>query len=89
MTVNPKELTVADWLRVRARVAEQLKDVGSQQRVDTRERVAEGLLEHGFIDVDTVRQTIAKEDEERAARRLQQASTTTDPRRSPKETPTA
>lgn len=69
MTVNPKELTVADWLRVRARVAEQLKAEGSQQRIDTRERVAERLLERGFIDVDAVRQTLTDEDAEREARR--------------------
>lgn len=69
MTVNPKELTVSDWLRVRARVAEQLKAEGSQQRIDTRERIAERLLERGFIDLDAVRQTLTEEDAKREALR--------------------
>lgn len=62
MTTNPKELTVSDWLRIRSRIAEQLKTEGSQQLLGTRERIAERLLERGFIDVAAVHDAITTQE---------------------------
>lgn len=54
-------VTAADWLEVRARVAQSLKTAGSEQREPTRERIAEQLILAGYIDVDFVKAEMAEE----------------------------
>lgn len=61
-------LTVRTWLDVRARVAEQLKTEGSQQQAGTRERIAEGLMAAGFIDVVAVIEAIQHDEADEKAR---------------------
>lgn len=51
-------MTAAEWLRVRSAVADRLKVEGSQQQAATRERVAEGLLLSGYIDIAFVLESV-------------------------------
>lgn len=45
-----QQMTVAQWLAVRERVADELRVAGSRSEAATRERLAERLMATGFVD---------------------------------------
>lgn len=53
------EIAASDWLAVRAKVADKLKDGAPRTERDTRIRMAETLIEAGYVDVEFVRAEIA------------------------------
>jgi len=59
------EIAASDWLAVRERVVDKLKDASPRSEKDTRVRMAEGLILAGYVDVEFIAAEIA---EEKAAR---------------------
>lgn len=62
------EIAASDWLVVRERVVEKLKDGAPRTEKDTRVRMAEALILAGYVDVEFIATEIA---EEKAARARQ------------------
>jgi hypothetical protein len=58
------ENAASDWLAVRERVVDKLKDTSPQSQKDTRVRMAEGLILAGYVDVEFIAAEIAKEKHE-------------------------
>lgn len=59
------EIAASDWLAVRERVVDKLREASPQSQKDTRVRMAEGLILAGYVDVEFIAAEIA---EEQAAR---------------------
>lgn len=74
-------IPVSRWMEIREKVSEKLKIEGSQQQKPTRDRVAEGLLVCGYIDVDFIQAEIDERDRRIAEKeeRRQAALTKFDP----------
>lgn len=53
MMATTTEITAADWLAVRTKVAERIR-VNTTAQENTRTAVAEGLIASGYIDIDFV-----------------------------------
>ncbi|AXA97606.1 hypothetical protein [Microbacterium sp. PM5] len=62
------EIAASDWLAVRERVVEKLKDGAPRTEKDTRVRMAEGLILAGYVDVEFIASEIADEKAAVAAR---------------------
>lgn len=62
------EIAASDWLAVRERVVEKLKDGAPRTEKDTRVRMAEGLILAGYVDVEFIATEIADEKAAVAAR---------------------
>lgn len=62
------EIAASDWLAVRERVVEKLKDGAPRTEKDTRVRMAEGLILAGYVDVEFIASEIADEKAATAAR---------------------
>lgn len=62
------EIAASDWLAVRERVVEKLKDGAPRTEKDTRVRMAEGLILAGYVDVEFIASEIAEEKAAVAAR---------------------
>lgn len=77
------EIAASDWLAVRERVVEKLKDGAPRAEKDTRTRMAEGLILAGYVDVEFIASEIGAEklehqrriDEANAAREAEKAKT--------------
>lgn len=50
------EIAAQDWLYVRSRVADKLKDGSPRSERDTRVRMAEALIQAGYVDVEFIQQ---------------------------------
>lgn len=72
------EIAASDWLAVRERVVDKLREASPQSQKDTRVRMAEGLILAGYVDVEFIAAEIAEGQrvrEERAmAARLERES---------------
>lgn len=55
------EIPASDWLAVRERVVEKLKDGAPRSEKGTRVRMAEGLILAGYVDVEFIAAEIAEE----------------------------
>ncbi|MGW9270777.1 hypothetical protein [Microbacterium sp. NPDC055599] len=62
------EIAASDWLAVRERVVEKLKDASPRSEKDTRVRMAEGLILAGYVDVEFIAAEIAEEQRVREER---------------------
>ncbi len=75
------EIAASDWLAVRERVVEKLKDGAPRTEKDTRVRMAEALILAGYVDVEYIateigdeKATRARQVEEAAAARMRTAT---------------
>jgi len=75
------EIAATEWLAVRERVVEKLREASPQSQKDTRVRMAEQLILAGYVDVEFIAAEIAAEKAEadrlkaeRAAAARQQAA---------------
>lgn len=80
------EIAASDWLAVRERVVDKLKDGAPRSEKDTRVRMAEGLILAGYVDVEFIAGEISEDKrlrEERieAARRERQERENSDSQR--------
>ncbi|WP_303708436.1 MULTISPECIES: hypothetical protein [Microbacterium] len=55
------EIAASDWLAVRERVVDKLRETSPQSQKDTRVRMAEGLILAGYVDVEFIAAEIAEE----------------------------
>lgn len=55
------EIAASDWLAVRERVVDKLRDGSPRSEKDTRVRMAEGLILAGYVDVEFIAGEIAEE----------------------------
>lgn len=55
------EIAASDWLAVRERVVDKLREASPQSQKDTRVRMAEGLILAGYVDVEFIASEIAEE----------------------------
>lgn len=55
------EIAASDWLAVRERVVDKLREASPQSQKDTRVRMAEGLILAGYVDVEFIAAEIAAE----------------------------
>ena len=55
------EIAASDWLAVRERVVDKLREASPQSQKDTRVRMAEGLILAGYVDVEFIAAEIAEE----------------------------
>lgn len=55
------EIAASDWLAVRERVVEKLREASPQSQKDTRVRMAEALILAGYVDVEFIAAEIAEE----------------------------
>lgn len=55
------EIAASDWLAVRERVVDKLKESSPRSEKDTRVRMAEGLILAGYVDVEFIAAEIAEE----------------------------
>lgn len=62
------EIAASDWLVVRERVVDKLKDGAPRTEKDTRVRMAEALILAGYVDVEFIATEIAEEKAERQRR---------------------
>lgn len=62
------EIAASEWLAVRERVVEKLKDASPQSAKDTRVRMAERLILAGYVDVEFIAAEMAEEKAERQRR---------------------
>jgi hypothetical protein len=62
------EIAASDWLAVRERVVEKLKEASPQSNKDTRVRMAERMILAGYVDVEFIAQEMAEEKREREER---------------------
>lgn len=67
------EIAASDWLVVRERVVEKLKDGAPRTEKDTRVRMAEALILAGYVDVEYIATEIANE-KTAQARRAEEAA---------------
>jgi len=65
------EIAASDWLAVRERVVEKLREASPQSQKDTRTRMAERMILAGYVDVEFIAQEIADEKAEGEARRAE------------------
>ena len=59
------EIAASEWLTVRERVVDKLREASPRSEKDTRVRMAEGLILAGYVDVEFIAQEIAAEKAER------------------------
>ena len=59
------EIAASDWLAVRERVVEKLKEGAPRTEKDTRVRMAESMILAGYVDVEFIAGEIAAEKAER------------------------
>lgn len=62
------EISATQWLQVRERVVNKLKESSPQSAKDTRVRMAEHLILAGYVDVEFIAAEIAVEVRERQER---------------------
>ncbi|WP_424448863.1 hypothetical protein [Microbacterium arborescens] len=62
------EIAAAEWLAVRERVVERLRETSPRSEKDTRVRMAEGLILAGYVDVEYIAAEMAEEEAERQRR---------------------
>lgn len=62
------EIAASDWLAVRERVVDKLREASPQSQKDTRVRMAERLILAGYVDVEFIAAEIAEEQRVREER---------------------
>lgn len=80
------EIAASDWLAVRERVVEKLREASPQSQKDTRTRMAERMILAGYVDVEFIAAEMAEEEQQKQerideARRAREQATRADGQR--------